>query len=158
MYVYVHVYVDLYVYVHVYVYVYLYVYVHVPKVAQEVPPVSLFCALQSQMKGPQGGAWPRNSPKCNFLNTFWAYPSRKGASECSQKGPRANRQSCSKGALSLSVLCSIVTDEEATGPSLARKCSKMQLFEYLLGVSVEEGSPGHCPKRDPEAQALAKEC
>ena len=56
MYVYVHVYVDVYVYVHVYVYVYLYVYV-----AQDVPPVSLFCALQSQMRGPQGGAWPRNN-------------------------------------------------------------------------------------------------
>ena len=55
MYVYVHVYVDVYVYVHVYVYVYLYVYV-----AQDVPPVSLFCALQSQMRRPQGGAWSRN--------------------------------------------------------------------------------------------------
>ena len=31
------------------------------KVAQEAPPVSLFCALQSQMRGPQGGAWPRNN-------------------------------------------------------------------------------------------------
>ena len=68
VYVYVHVYVYVYVYVHVYVYVYLYVYVYVYAYAEKRPKwpsrysqASLFCALQSQMRGPQGGAWPRNN-------------------------------------------------------------------------------------------------
>ena len=87
MYVYVHVYVDLYVYVHVYVYVYLYVYVHVPKVAQEVPPVSLFCALQLQMRRPQGRAWPRCS--INVVFGPWFGPKLRGREPrtLSENGP-----------------------------------------------------------------------
>ena len=61
VYVYVHVYVYVYVYVHVYVYVYLCVYAgKKSKWPRTCSQASLFCALQSQMRGPQGRAWPRN--------------------------------------------------------------------------------------------------